>query len=158
MSYWKKIDLYEFQSQSNHDMMQCVTCNKSFLFAPRLKALKNEKKINILVEWEKFPSVLEMRKSNSFLYEIAMWTTLQCNLNWISIEFRFDGSQIYWIEFQFNNGLRFNWIEFKFIKNKWDAKCIQNLLVDMVLEFPFHFIWEWGKQSLFWKCIMIYGT
>jgi len=52
-------------------MMQCVTCNKSFLFAPRLKALKNKKKIFVLVEQEKFPSVLEMRKTNSFLYEIA---------------------------------------------------------------------------------------
>jgi hypothetical protein len=25
-------------------MMQCVTCNKSFLFAPKLKALEKQKK------------------------------------------------------------------------------------------------------------------
>ncbi len=50
--------------------MQCVTCNKSFLFAPRLKALEKQGKTNILVEQEKFPNVLEVREINSFLYEI----------------------------------------------------------------------------------------
>jgi hypothetical protein len=51
-------------------MMQCVTCNKSSLFEPRLKALEKQGKPNILLEQEKFPNVLEVRDINSFLYEI----------------------------------------------------------------------------------------
>jgi hypothetical protein len=51
-------------------MMQCVTCNKFSLFAPRLKALEKQGETNILVEQEKFPNVLEVKDINSFLYEI----------------------------------------------------------------------------------------
>jgi hypothetical protein len=57
-------------------MTQCVTCNKSFLFAPRLKR-KNENPFIV----RKFINVLEMRDTNSFLYEIEVPTTLQYNLN-----------------------------------------------------------------------------
>jgi hypothetical protein len=34
-------------------MMQCVTCNKSSLFAPKLKTLKKKETTNIIVEQEK---------------------------------------------------------------------------------------------------------
>ncbi len=83
-------------------MIQYVTCNKSWLFAPRQKNSKKQRK-------EKYPSGTRKKFkcflinfSNSFLYEIEAWTTLQCNLNWI---------QIHWMEFEFNLviGLRFNW-------------------------------------------------
>jgi hypothetical protein len=84
-------------------MIQYVTCNKSWLFAPRQKNLwKNKEKENILVEQEKNSNVFEMKHNNLFLYEIEAWTTLQCNLNWI---------QIHWMEFEFNSiiGLKLNW-------------------------------------------------
>jgi hypothetical protein len=52
-------------------MMQCVACNKSFLFTSRLKALKyQKKKTTIIMEQKKFPNVLEVKETNSFLYEI----------------------------------------------------------------------------------------
>jgi hypothetical protein len=51
-------------------MMQCVTCNKSSLFAPKLKKWKNKKKTNILLKQENFPNVFKMKDTNSFLYEI----------------------------------------------------------------------------------------
>ncbi len=35
--------------KDNNDMMQGVTCNKSFLFAAILKTSKNKEKTNILV-------------------------------------------------------------------------------------------------------------
>jgi hypothetical protein len=41
--------------------MQCVTWNKSSLFALRLKTLENKEKTNILVEQAKFPNLLEMK-------------------------------------------------------------------------------------------------
>jgi hypothetical protein len=34
----------EFQPKGNNDMMQCVACNKSYLFAPRLKASRKQRK------------------------------------------------------------------------------------------------------------------
>jgi DNA-directed RNA polymerase subunit RPC12/RpoP len=37
MTCWNNFDINEFQQKGKNDMMQCVTCNKSFLFAPRLK-------------------------------------------------------------------------------------------------------------------------
>jgi hypothetical protein len=42
----------------NNDMMRCVTKNKSSFFAPKLKALKTKKKLNVLAEQEKNPIVL----------------------------------------------------------------------------------------------------
>jgi hypothetical protein len=42
----------EFQPNDTNDMMQCVTCNKSSLFAPRLKILKKQKKRQISL-WSK---------------------------------------------------------------------------------------------------------
>jgi hypothetical protein len=46
-----------------------VTCNKSSLFASRLKTLKKEKeKRNILVEQEFFLNILKVEDINSFLY------------------------------------------------------------------------------------------
>jgi hypothetical protein len=42
----------EFQPDDNNDMMQCVTCNKSSLFAPRLKILEKQKKRQISL-WSK---------------------------------------------------------------------------------------------------------
>jgi hypothetical protein len=51
-------------------MMQCVTCNNLSLFAPRLKILKKQRKYKfILVEQTKTSNVLEMKNTNSFLYE-----------------------------------------------------------------------------------------
>jgi len=52
--------------------MQCVTWNKSSLFALRLKTLKNKEKTNILVEQAKFPNLFEMRNTNLFWHEIEM--------------------------------------------------------------------------------------
>jgi hypothetical protein len=37
------------------------------------------------MEQEVFSNVLEMKNNKSLLYEIEMWTTLQCNLNWVWI-------------------------------------------------------------------------
>jgi hypothetical protein len=83
MTCWNNFDVNNVWSKGNDDVTQCVTCNISFLFVPRLKHWKNKEKINILVEQEKFPNGFEMKNNNSFLYEIEAWITLQCNLNWI---------------------------------------------------------------------------
>jgi hypothetical protein len=53
-------------------MMRCVTCNKSSLFAPRLKMLENKETTNIIVKQEKNLSVVEMKNINSFLYNIEI--------------------------------------------------------------------------------------
>jgi hypothetical protein len=53
MKCWNNLEKDEFQPKGNDDMMQCVTCNKSFLFASRLKTLKNKETTNIIVEQEK---------------------------------------------------------------------------------------------------------
>ncbi len=52
----------EFQPKGNNDMMQCVTCNKSYLFCTKTKSIMKTKK--------KTPNVLEAKDTNSFLYEI----------------------------------------------------------------------------------------
>jgi hypothetical protein len=74
-----------FGIKVNNDMMQCLICNKSSLFVPKLNTLKKTRKrkiSNILVEQEIFSSILETRNINSFLYEIeACETILQCNVN-----------------------------------------------------------------------------
>jgi hypothetical protein len=52
-------------------MMQCVTCKKSYLFAPKLKTLEKKETIDVIVEQEKI--VVEMKgTSSSFLYKIGI--------------------------------------------------------------------------------------
>jgi len=50
MTCWNNLDINEFQPKGNNDMMQFVTCNKSSLFAPRLKALCKFKRKQIFLE------------------------------------------------------------------------------------------------------------
>jgi hypothetical protein len=51
-------------------MMQCVTCNKYFLFTLRLKALELQKKDKYLYGTKKkFANVAKVKDTNSFLYE-----------------------------------------------------------------------------------------
>jgi len=77
-------------------MMQCVTCNKSSLFAPKIKTLKNYEKDKYPYEFFYiYNIVLKVWDIYSFLYEIEAWKILQCHLNWILIEFRFN-----WIEYK----------------------------------------------------------
>jgi hypothetical protein len=54
--------------------MQCVTCNKSFLFAPKLKTLKNKETTNIIMEQEFFFLNVhhEVKATNPFLYKIEI--------------------------------------------------------------------------------------
>ncbi len=40
MICWNNFDVNNVWSKGNDDVTQCVTCNKSSLFAPRLKTLK----------------------------------------------------------------------------------------------------------------------
>jgi len=54
MKCWNNLGKDEFQLNSNDDMMQCVTCNKSSLFAPRLKTLESKETTNIIVEQDLF--------------------------------------------------------------------------------------------------------
>jgi hypothetical protein len=58
----------EFQPKSNVDMMRCVTCNKSSLFAPKLKTLENKETTNCGAR----KSVVELKDTNSFLYKIKI--------------------------------------------------------------------------------------
>jgi len=53
MKCWNNFEKNEVQPKSNDDMMQCVTCNKSYLFAPKLKTLENNETIDVIVEQEK---------------------------------------------------------------------------------------------------------
>jgi len=53
MKCWNNFEKNGFQPKSNDDMMRCVTCNKSSLFASKLKTLENKKTTNIIVEQEK---------------------------------------------------------------------------------------------------------
>jgi hypothetical protein len=53
MKCWNNLEKNECQPKNNDDMMQCVTCNKSSLFASRLKTLENKETTNIIVELEK---------------------------------------------------------------------------------------------------------
>ncbi len=41
------------------------------------------------MEQENFPNGFERKDNNSFLYEIEAWITLQCNMNWVWIEFKY---------------------------------------------------------------------
>jgi len=50
MKCWNNFEKDEFQPKSNHDMMQCVTCKKSYLFAPKLKTLEKKETIDVIVE------------------------------------------------------------------------------------------------------------
>jgi hypothetical protein len=70
----------------------------------------NKKKFQVFLKWE----------TNSFLYQIEAWTTLQCKLNQIWLELN-------WIEL--------NWIKIKNKDNemKIGKKDLQNLLVNMVV-------------------------
>ncbi len=44
MTCWNNLDINEFCSNGNNDTMECVTSNKSSLFAPRPKALEKQGK------------------------------------------------------------------------------------------------------------------
>jgi len=46
MTYWSALDINEFWTKDNNGIVQCVTCNKSPLFAPRQKALEKKGKKN----------------------------------------------------------------------------------------------------------------
>jgi len=71
MKCWNNFEKDEFQPKSNDDMMQCVTCKKSYLFAPKLKTLEKKETIDVIVEQEKI--VVEMKgTSSSFLYKIGI--------------------------------------------------------------------------------------
>jgi hypothetical protein len=52
MKCWNNLQKDEFQPNNNDDVMWCVTCNKSSLFAQRLKTLENKETTNIIVEHE----------------------------------------------------------------------------------------------------------
>ncbi len=67
-------------------MMQCVKCNKSSLFARRLKTLEKQGKGKYPCE-EKKSNVFETRDINSFLYGIQSSTTLQF-ATWIEFELK----------------------------------------------------------------------
>jgi hypothetical protein len=53
MKCQKNLEKDEFQLKGNDDMMECVTCNKSSLFAPTIKTLKNKGTTNMIVGQEK---------------------------------------------------------------------------------------------------------
>jgi hypothetical protein len=44
MTCWNNLDINEWKPKDNNDLMQHVTCDKSSLFAPRLKTLKKKRK------------------------------------------------------------------------------------------------------------------
>jgi hypothetical protein len=102
MKCWNNPEKDEFQPKGNDDMTRCVTCNKSSLFAPRLKTLENKETTNIIVKQEKFLSVVEMKDINSFLYNIKIHSMYLDSI-WLNINY--SDSTI---------GLKLNWIEFKF--------------------------------------------
>ncbi len=115
-------DMNELQPNDNNDMMQCVTCNRSSLFAPRLKILeKRKEKTNIFVKQTRiFSNVLEVWDINSFRYEIE----IRKDTNIANYIVPFHSKQ--------NN----NWIK---IQLKWNlmhigGESIENLLMNMVLE------------------------
>jgi hypothetical protein len=64
----------EFQLNDNNDTMQCVTCNKSSLFALRLKILEKQKKrqLSLWSKQEFFKNALEVWDISSFLYKIEI--------------------------------------------------------------------------------------
>jgi hypothetical protein len=75
-------------------MMQCVTCNKSFLFTSRLKALEYQKKkdnyyygtkksFQMFLKWKRpIHSYMKLRHEQ---YWNTIWIELNCNL----INFKF---------------------------------------------------------------------
>jgi len=54
-------------------MMRCVTKNKSSFFAPKLEALENKKKSNVLAEQQQIPIVLKTRDINSCQYSTIIF-------------------------------------------------------------------------------------
>jgi hypothetical protein len=42
MTCWSNLDINEFESRGNNDIIQCVTCNRSLLFTPKLKIVKKQ--------------------------------------------------------------------------------------------------------------------
>jgi hypothetical protein len=81
MKCWNNLENDEFQPKSNDDMMQCVTCNKSSLFAPRLKTLENKETTNIIVEQEFFSQC--MLKWKTLILSYIKLKSIQCI--WIDI-------------------------------------------------------------------------
>ncbi len=81
------------------------------------------------MEEEKLPKGFEMKYNNLFLYKIEMWITLQCNLNWDWIEFKYIEWNLNSTKFNSNSiiGLRFNYVEFKFNHRKKGCKLVKNL-------------------------------
>jgi len=75
-------------------MKQCVMCNKSVLFAPKLKKLKEQGNNNIIVEQKKFLNVLEVKDINPFLYEIEIHSMYLNSIKFFSFNL---------IKFEFNN-------------------------------------------------------
>jgi hypothetical protein len=53
--------------------MRCVTKNKSSFFAPKLEALENKKKSNVLAEQQQIPIVLKTRDINSCQYSTIIF-------------------------------------------------------------------------------------
>ncbi len=111
-------------------MIQYVTCNKSWLFAPRQKNSKKQRK-------EKYPSGTRKKFkcfwinfSNSFLYEIEAWTTLQCNLNWIQT-FKLNSNTLNGIWIQSSDWIK---IQLKINGMQIGGKGSENILVNMVLK------------------------
>jgi hypothetical protein len=91
-------------------MMQCATCNKSFLFAPRLKTLKNKETTNIIMEQDIFSKCSSWSERHLFL---PIWNWNPFNVFEFKYKFEFN-----LIKSKFNSnstiGLKFNWIDFKF--------------------------------------------
>jgi len=67
MKCWNNLEKEKIQPKGNDDMMQCVTCNKSFLFAPRLKTRKQQ--ISLWSK-KKLLNVVKVKDANSFLYKM----------------------------------------------------------------------------------------
>jgi hypothetical protein len=107
----------EFQPKGNNDIMQCVTCNKSCLFAPRLKvSWKQRKKLQLFLK----------QKTLIFFYMKSRHDNMamQLELHWNSKS----------IEFVFN------WIEFKFNFKKMGCQMVEKVLKICL------WIWCWKKK------------
>jgi hypothetical protein len=70
MTCWNNLDIDYFWPKCNDDMIQYVTCNKSWLFAPRQKNSEKQRKEKYPSGTRKNSNVFEINFSNSFLYEI----------------------------------------------------------------------------------------
>jgi hypothetical protein len=85
-------------------MMQCIRCNKSSLFAPRLKALENKRNSNILVKQEESQIFLKWETLIHSYLKLKMNNI--ANATWIEFELK-----LYLIELNSNT---FNLIQFQF--------------------------------------------